>query len=120
MISGPTIPHTPSGVRGLIQCHLGLAERGLELVAEDLELGPNSEVDALAKDAAGAPVLVFASLPETGRGLSTRVLNAHTWFQSHGCFLASEFAEQGVDPTASVAPGSPTSAAAPVPVVVVR
>ena len=103
MISGPTIPRTLNGVRGLIQRHLGLAERGLAMVAEDLELDPNSEaggcdVDALARDAAGAPVLVFAAVPETGRGLSVRVLDAHAWFQRHGRFLVREFADRGLDP----------------------
>ena len=100
MISGPTIPRTPDGVRGLIQRHLGVAERGLAVVVEDLELGQDCEVDALARDAAGAPVLVFAAVPEQGRSLSLRVLAAYTWFRSHGRFLVREYAEEGLDPAA--------------------
>ncbi len=102
MISGPTFPRTPDGVRDLIQRHLGVAERGLALVVEDLELGHGCEVDALARDAAGAPVLVFGSFPENGRSLSMRVLNAHAWFRSHGRFLVSEYADHGLDPAARV------------------
>lgn len=100
MISGPTIPRTPDGVRGLIQRHLGVAERGLSLVVENLELGRDCDVDALARDAAGAPVLVFAAAPDNGRSLSMRVLAAHTWFRSHGRFLVREYADEGLDPTA--------------------
>jgi hypothetical protein len=102
MISGPTIPRTPAGVRGLIQRHLGAAERGLSVVVEDLELGDDCEVDALARDAAGAPVLVFGAVPGNGRSLSRRVLNAHTWFRSHGRFLVREYGEHGLDPAARV------------------
>ncbi|MHC4515697.1 MAG: hypothetical protein ACYS5W_18625, partial [Planctomycetota bacterium] len=102
MISGPTIPRTPDGVRGLIQRHLGVAERGLSLVVEDLELGDGCEVDALARDAAGAPVLVFGAVPGNSRGLAMRVLSAHAWFQSHGSFLVREYADHALDPAAPV------------------
>lgn len=102
MTSGSTIPRTPDGVRGLIQRHLGMAERGLALVAEDLELGPGCKVEALARDAAGAPVLVFGAAPENGRTLSLRVLNAHAWYRSHGRFLVQEYADQGLHPAAPV------------------
>jgi len=102
MISGPTIPRTADGVRDLIQRHLSVAERGLSLVAEDLELGHGCEVEGLARDAAGAPVLVFGAVPANGRTLSMRVLNAHAWFRSHGRFLVTEYADHGLDPAARV------------------
>jgi hypothetical protein len=59
-------------------------------------------VDALARDAAGAPVLVFGAVPGNGRALAMRVLSAHAWFQSHGTFLVREYADHGLDPTAPV------------------
>jgi len=102
MISGPTIPRTPDGVRGLIHRHLGVAEHGLALVVEDLELGEGCTVDALARDAAGAPMLVFGSIPAEARNLPARVLGAYTWFQSHGRFLVREYTKQGLDPQARV------------------
>ena len=102
MISGPTIPRTADGVRDLIQRHLGVAERGLSLVVEDLDLGHGCEVEGLARDAAGAPVLVFGSVPANARSLSMRVLNALAWFRSHGRFLVSEYKDHGLDPAAPV------------------
>ena len=99
MISGPITPRTRMGLREFVRQRTQLLESGLVLVQEDLELGSNpgacATVDALARDALGIPLFVFAACEETARDLPTRILEVDGWFRRHGESLLRALADAG-------------------------
>jgi len=96
MICGPFVPNTLTSLRELIVQEAGRVEHGLRVLAEDLVLGQQGEVDALACDASGAAVLVFAAAPESNQGLAARVLTAHHWLKDNLAWLAEEVGDSGL------------------------
>jgi hypothetical protein len=98
MICGPIVPNTLTSLRDVIEQEVGRVERGLRVVATDIVFGHHGEVDVLACDASGAPVLIFAAAPETSAGLATRILSAHTWLLDNAAWLAAEVGESGLRP----------------------
>lgn len=96
MICGPFVPNTLASLRELIVQEAGRVEHGLRVLAEDLVLGQQGEVDALACDASGAAVLMFAAAPESNAGLSARVLMAHRWLKDNVAWLAEEVGDSGL------------------------
>ncbi len=101
MVNGPSISGTPAGVRKLVRQHLGLVERGLQPICEDLELGNGGRVDVLAADLTGAPVLVFAVSPSEAGKLTSRLVNAAAWFRQHGPMLEPQLPEAKINLEAS-------------------
>lgn len=96
MICGPFIPNTLTSTRDLIVQEAGRVEHGLRVLAEDLVFGHQGEVDALACDASGAPVLMFAAAPEASQGLAARILAAHNWLHDNIAWLAQEVGDSGL------------------------
>lgn len=99
MISGPITPRTRIGLREFVRQRTQLLECGLTLVQEDLELGASppgtSSVDALARDALGTPLFIFAATEETLRDLPSRILEVDGWFRRHGDALLRALADAG-------------------------
>ncbi|MBL8732618.1 MAG: hypothetical protein JNN13_09650 [Planctomycetes bacterium] len=64
MIRGPILPQLREGLWSIVSHRLTLVEHGLELVMEGLDCsgGQLGVVDGLARDAAGAPVLVLLAV----------------------------------------------------------
>ena len=93
MISGPTIPNSLGSLRELILQQAGLIEHGLRVLSRDLVLGQDIDVDALACDASGAPVLLFVVTPETGAHLPSRVIESQTWLCKNARFLGETLAD---------------------------
>lgn len=64
MIRGPILPQLREGLWSIVAHRLTLVEHGLELVLEGLDCsgGQLGAVDGLARDAAGAPVLVLLAV----------------------------------------------------------
>ncbi len=60
VIAGPVAPHTHVGLEAILSRHLELLEHGLCIVAEGVELGEVASITVLARDARGAPTLIFA------------------------------------------------------------
>ncbi len=96
MILGPTIPNTLDSLRDLVVQHIGLVERGLRVLAEDLVLGHNAPVDVAACDAGGSPVLIFLAAPDTSAGLPSRVVRAQCWLQRNAEWLGQELGDPGL------------------------
>ena len=82
MIRGPVVPLTREGLWRLLREHPDLVEHGLQVVAEDLELGTGELglVDGLLRDASGAPVLALVT-DERDAALVARVIAAHAFWQ---------------------------------------
>lgn len=99
MISGPVTPRTRLGLRDFVRQRTQLLECGLVLVQEDVELGANpggtAVVDALARDALGAPLFLFAASEESVRDLPSRILEVDGWFRRHGEALLRALADAG-------------------------
>jgi hypothetical protein len=93
MICGPIIPNTLASLRDLIVQEASLIERGLHVVGQDLVLGSAAQVDALACDADGAPVLLFAAAPEVNGSLPARVLAARSWIAQNAAWLVDEIGD---------------------------
>jgi hypothetical protein len=97
MISGPVSPHTRTGLSDLLEQHLERIESGLAVVAWNLELDDGCEVDALARDAAGRPVFLFAVDPQGEPDLVPRLLRAKRWLADGVELLARSPRLAGVD-----------------------
>ncbi|MCA8956572.1 MAG: hypothetical protein KDC87_10895 [Planctomycetes bacterium] len=80
-------------MRELITRDAGLLEHGLEILSEDLVLGQDNVVDVLARDAAGAPVLLFTAAPERVARLRTDLCGAHSWMGDNAEFLVRELGD---------------------------
>lgn len=94
MIRGPVLTLSRDGLWRLVRQRTGLLERGLRIVAEQLELGAGdvAPVDGLARDAAGNPVLLFVA-EERDATLPARVLSAHAFWQRNHKGLARALPE---------------------------
>ena len=81
MIRGPVLPLLRDGLWRLLKQRTALFERGLRLVAEQVELGTGelAPVDGLMRDAGGAPVLVFTT-DDREPTLPARVLAAYAFW----------------------------------------
>lgn len=94
MIRGPVLTLSRDGLWRLVRQRTGLLERGLRVVAEQLELGAGdvAPVDGLARDATGAGVLLFVA-DEREASLPARVLAAHAFWQRNHKGLARALPE---------------------------
>jgi hypothetical protein len=96
MISGPAHPLTRDGIWHLLRERTDLFERGLRIVVEDLDFtGASGVGDGLARDAAGAPVLVFVAA-DGDHTLLPRVLTGHAFVVRNGAALARALPEAEV------------------------
>ena len=84
MIAGPILPRTAEGLWSVVQDDPGRVEHGLEFLRRDLQLEDGLRIDALAADAAGRPVLVFASMVEHDHALPARLADTVAWFARSG------------------------------------
>ena len=77
MIRGPVLPQLRDSLWSLVSRRLDAIERGLTLVVEGLDCsgGQLGQVDGLARDAMGGPVLVLLAVDGDAL-LSARVLSA--------------------------------------------
>ncbi len=94
MIRGPLLPIARDGLWRLVRQRAGLFERGLRVIAEQIELGDSSlpPVDGLLRDAAGSPVLLFAT-DDRDTTLPARVLAAHGFWQRNAAGMARALPE---------------------------
>lgn len=97
MISGPVFPRTRGGLMELVERQLDQVERGLAVLETDLELEPGCEIEALARDAAGRPVLVLLVDPGEPRQITPRLLAARAWLAAGTPLLARALSTPGVD-----------------------
>lgn len=102
VIRGPAHPLQREGLRRLLRDRSDLIERGLQVLAEDLELatadlGP---VDALLRDAGGAPVLALITEPGD-RALVARALAAQEFWRRNRDAMARALPEVDLRPGAS-------------------
>lgn len=96
MIRGPVLPQQRDGLWSLVVGNLEALEKGLSLVLEGLDCsnGNLGTVDGLARDAAGAPVLLMVAADGDGL-LPARVLAAHEFLRRVGGGLAAAVPEAG-------------------------
>ncbi len=94
MIRGSVLPLQRDGLWRLVRQRTGLFERGLRIVAEQIEFGASGlpAVDGLLRDAGGAPVLVFAT-DDRDATLAARVLAAHSFWQRNSSGMARALPE---------------------------
>lgn len=94
MIRGSVLPLQRDGLWRLVRQRTGLFERGLRIVAEQIEFGASGlpAVDGLLRDAGGAPVLVFAT-DDRDASLAARVLAAHSFWQRNAAGMARALPE---------------------------
>jgi len=97
MIRGPVQPMTRDGLMQLLRERADLLEHGLRIVSEaiDCSRGVLGPIDALARDAGGAPVLLFVAEPHD-EVLVPRVLAAHRFVERNGASLARAMPEVDV------------------------
>jgi hypothetical protein len=102
MMRGPVLPHARDALWGLLAGRLDTIERGLTLVAESLDCsgGQLPPVDGLARDAAGAPVLVLVAT-EGDALLAARALGGLAFLERVGDALPEAV------PEAAFCPGVP-------------
>lgn len=89
MIRGPILPQSREGLWPLLADHLEAIETGLTLVAEgfDCSNGQFGAVDGLARDAAGAPVLLIVAVHDDPL-LAARATDAAEFLERVGSSLA--------------------------------
>jgi hypothetical protein len=94
MIRGPVLPHSRDGLWAIVSARLDSIEQGLTLVAPafDASNGRFGAVDALARDASGAPVLLVLAVDDDPL-LGPRVFDAVEFLQRVGGALASAVPE---------------------------
>lgn len=94
MIRGPVLSLSRDGLWRLLRQRKSLFERGLRLVAEQVELGTGelAPVDGLMRDAVGAPVLVFTT-DDRDMTLPARVLLAHAFWMHNADGMARALPE---------------------------
>lgn len=102
MIRGPVLPQQRDGLWALIAGRLEAIERGLTLVLEavDCSGGQFGPVEGLARDAAGAPVLVLVAV-EGDALLAARTLAAVEFLQRVGDGLVPAIPEAQLHPGAA-------------------
>jgi hypothetical protein len=85
MIRGPILPLTRDGLWNLVVEAPARIERGLRLVAEDLDFGTGDlgNVDGLLRDAAGNPVLVLVTDPSDSALIARISLVYAFWQRNH-------------------------------------
>ncbi len=101
MIRGPVLPQARDALWGLVAGRLDAIERGMTIVTEGFECagGQLGAVDALARDAAGAPVLLLLAT-DGDVLLPARALGAAAFLERVGDALSSAV------PEASFCPGT--------------
>lgn len=94
MIRGPVLPNARERLWALVASRLGIVEHGLQLVESSLDCshGQLGNVEGLARDAAGAPVLVLLAL-DGDQLLTSRVVAAIDFLERVGGALASAVPE---------------------------
>ena len=94
MIRGPVLPNARERLWALVASRLGVVEHGLELIesALDCSHGQLGNVEGLARDAAGAPVLVLLAL-DGDQLLTSRVVAAIDFLERVGGALATAVPE---------------------------
>lgn len=94
MIRGPVLPQAREALWALLAERLDVLERGLVLVAENVDCtdGRFGLADGLARDAMGAPVLLLVAT-ESDAQLPLRVLAAAEFFARTGDALAAAVPE---------------------------
>ncbi len=94
MIRGPVLPNARERLWALVASRLGTVEHGLELIesALDCSHGQLGNVEGLARDAAGAPVLVLLAL-DGDQLLPSRVVAAIDFLERVGGALATAVPE---------------------------
>ena len=94
MIRGSVLPLQRDGLWRLVRQRTGLFERGLRVVAEQIELGTSGlpAVDGIVRDASGSPVLVFAT-DDRDASLAARVLAAHSFWQRNAAGMSRALPE---------------------------
>lgn len=97
MISGPVLPRTREGLRAVVESHLDRIEGGLRQLEREPWLD-NVLVDALCRDAAGAPVLLFLAEPGAEMESLERVFRARLWLLENGGLLRDLVPLRGLDP----------------------
>ena len=110
MISGPTVPHPRLLVADLLRSQGGIdrlggvdhhfLESGLVFIEEDIEFGEGLRVDFLARDAAGAPVLILAVEDADAARIPLALLDLDHWFRKNAFLL-----RQGLGLVESAPPG---------------
>lgn len=80
LIAGPILPRTREGLSNIVQDDPTRLETGLCLHGADLVLDGGVTVDFFARDAVGAPVLVFLSVLHEDWALAGRVAEARATF----------------------------------------
>ena len=99
MIRGPVLPQGRDALWSLVATRLDLVERGLTLVAENFDCsgGQLGAADGLARDAAGAPVLVLLAT-DGDPLLAARALDAAAFLERVGDALATALPEAELCP----------------------
>jgi hypothetical protein len=77
VIAGPVVPRNALGIGALLGDHPDLLEHGLRAAAVQVELPQVATVSLLARDAAGAPVLVFVEDAADPVPAAVRACRAH-------------------------------------------
>lgn len=90
MIAGPVSARGEVGLDGLVLRHLPLLEHRLACVAVDLDIA-DVALTLLGRDAAGAPVLVFADDGNAAMPVAARVARLHAHLSSNTWLLQRVF-----------------------------
>jgi hypothetical protein len=88
------------GLEALLSRHLEQLEHGLTAVAENIEIHEVASIAAIARDAAGAPVLLFAEERGTPVPAAVRAMRAHAHLVANPALLQRLFPHRLPQPAA--------------------